>query len=301
MICEPSVYLISRQEIDEQQLDKFLNANDAHGWETDTDICADKLVEIPGRVCYDSWKKPRPGGNKTYIDHIKEVGHGNLLQHVVLGVIIEGVSRSFSHELIRHTAGVSPSQLSQRYVENNKFVAPLYVQWDSEMSKDFEIVNDNLSKVYDKHADIIMKKLTHWHLYHNTSPCIGPLLGNTNPNPTLQQCWPFLGVVEGVDLLGEFKKLPQEVKTFIRKEARGTARWVLPNATETKIMITANCRAWRNILEQRGSRHAEQEIRRVMNKILPVLQKEAPNIFSDYKTELLEDGTYEITTPHTKI
>lgn len=311
MITEPQVYLISRQEIDEHQLDSFLGANDVHGWETDTEIAADKLVEVSGRNCYQSWRKPRPGGNKTYIDHIKEAKHGSTLEHSVFGFLVEGVSRSFTHELIRHRQ-LSPSQLSQRYVENNEYVAPLFVQWDKEMSEDFEKYTKQSSEVYDKHTDKIIRKLTHWHLYNNPQE---PLTVNWaepikkglqleyvhDVVETLQMCWPFLGEVEGVALTKEFDKLPVPVKTHIRKEARGTARWALPNATETKLMLTANCRAWRNILEQRGSRHAEQEIRRVMNKILPILQKEAPNIFSDYIAELLEDGTYEITTPHVKI
>ena len=61
--------------------------------------------------------------------------------------------------------------------------------------------------------------------------------------------------------------------------ARQAARAVLPNATETKIVVTANARAWRHFIEMRASEHAEPEIRKLAITILRVLQQEAPNLF----------------------
>ena len=86
-----------------------------------------------------------------------------------------------------------------------------------------------------------------------------------------------------------------------RKAARQAARSVLPNATETKIFVTANARALRHFLEQRGAAAAEPEIRKLANKVLDVLQKESPNLFGDYKKVLLPDGTFEITTEYKKV
>ena len=71
--------------------------------------------------------------------------------------------------------------------------------------------------------------------------------------------------------------------------ARQAARTVLPNATETKIFVTANARAYRNFIEQRASRHAEPEIRKLANKVLAALQRESPNLFSDYERVPLPD------------
>src|SRR5690606_38657045 len=71
--------------------------------------------------------------------------------------------------------------------------------------------------------------------------------------------------------------------TLRRKRARQTARSVLPNATETKIVVTGNARAWRHFLEMRGSEAAETEIRILALKVLEVLREEAPNIFGDYR------------------
>src|SRR6185437_9183042 len=71
--------------------------------------------------------------------------------------------------------------------------------------------------------------------------------------------------------------------TLRRKRARQTARSVLPNAAETKIVVTGNARAWRHFLELRGSASAEAEIRLLALALLRVLREEAPNLFGDYQ------------------
>lgn len=69
----------------------------------------------------------------------------------------------------------------------------------------------------------------------------------------------------------------------MRKRARQTARSVLPNAAETKMFVTGNARAFRHFIEQRGSKHAESEIRRLAYEVWLILVKEAPNVFGDYE------------------
>ena len=83
--------------------------------------------------------------------------------------------------------------------------------------------------------------------------------------------------------------------------ARQAARSVLPNATETKIFVTANARALRHFLELRGSRYAEPEIRKLANILLEVLQRESPHLFGDYRRIPLPDGTFEIVTDYRKV
>jgi len=100
-------------------------------------------------------------------------------------------------------------------------------------------------------------------------------------------------------LQAKFKDEPD--KTLRRKMARQAARSVLPNATETKIFVTANARALRHFIELRGSRHAETEIRKLAVQVLRVMQTEAPHLFSDYTLEPLPDGTFEAVTPHRKV
>jgi thymidylate synthase (FAD) len=65
--------------------------------------------------------------------------------------------------------------------------------------------------------------------------------------------------------------------------AREAARGVLPNSTETKIVVTGNARAWRTLLELRSSEAAELEVRRLAVAIVRMLQTEAPAFFSDFE------------------
>jgi thymidylate synthase ThyX len=78
-------------------------------------------------------------------------------------------------------------------------------------------------------------------------------------------------------------------KVHRRKMAREAARGVLPNSTETKIVVTGNARAWRTMLELRASEAAELEIRRMAVTVLRVLQAEAPAFFDDFEIYTAED------------
>ena len=76
-----------------------------------------------------------------------------------------------------------------------------------------------------------------------------------------------------------------------RKMAREAARGVLPNSTETKIVVTANARAWRTMLELRSSEGAELEIRRCAVALIRLLQQEAPALFGDFEIYRSADGS----------
>src|SRR6476661_382816 len=83
IIREPAVYLVGRQTTSDAEIDRFLADHQVATWESDTDVAGQYLAEVAGRVCYMSFAKPRPGGNKTYLEHILEVGHGSVLEHAV--------------------------------------------------------------------------------------------------------------------------------------------------------------------------------------------------------------------------
>lgn len=125
IIREPSVYLVGWQMVDDAEMERFLDDNHVE-WQTDTMIGAEELAETAGRLCYMSFANPRPGGNSAYLKHILEVGHGSVIEHAVWNFVITGISRSLSHELVRHRAGMSYSQLSQRYVDESvaEYVEP---------------------------------------------------------------------------------------------------------------------------------------------------------------------------------
>ena len=137
VIREPKVYLIGRQTVDEEALAAFLSDHDVSHWATDTEVAGEKLIETAGRVCYMSFQRPRPGGNRAYIGHLLEVGHGSVLEHAVFNLLITGVSRSLTHELVRHRAGFGFSQLSQRFVDESKcsFVEPEVIAADPELHR----------------------------------------------------------------------------------------------------------------------------------------------------------------------
>jgi len=256
IIRHPSVYLVGRQTMDEGALDRFLADHQVSTWTTDTEVAGEKLAEVAGRVCYMSFVKPRPGGNRAYLDHIKQVGHGSVLEHAVWNFIITGVSRSFTHELVRHRAGFGYSQLSQRYVDEStaEFIQPACIGDDPDLHEIWRSAVQHAQKAYIK-------------------------------------------LVEGLQARFE------DVKdvTLRRKLARQAARSVLPNATETKIFVTANARALRHFIELRCNEHAETEIRTVAGMILDILAKDAPNIFGDYGKIDLPDGTQAARTDYSKV
>jgi thymidylate synthase (FAD) len=89
ILREPTVYLTGRQTVDGGEVERFL-ADHGVSWQTDTEVAGEHLAEIAGRLCYMSFAKPRPGGNKTYLDHILEVGHGSVLEHAAWNFVCTG-------------------------------------------------------------------------------------------------------------------------------------------------------------------------------------------------------------------
>ena len=291
VITSPTVYVLGRQEVDAAELDRFL-ADHGVAWESDSEIAAEVLCETAGRCCYMSYAKPRPGGNAAYLRHIKESGHGSVLEAAVWNLMVTGVSRSLTHELIRHRAGVGVSQLSQRYVDESvaEYVEPAAIASDPELHAIWLDAVEHAHAAYVVLADKLNARACERASVCKNCDGVGQGEGHKG--------WWICSICDGS---GRIAELPAKSTTEMRKAARQAARSVLPNATETKIFLTLNARAARNIVEQRGSRHAEPEIRRLANALLGVLQKESPALFGDYTREALPDGTCEIKTPYRKV
>ncbi len=198
----------------------------------------ERLAEFAGRLCYMSQKNPASRPTREYLENIKKQGHGSVLEHATYSLLLEGVSRSLTHELVRHRAGFAYSQLSQRYVDEStaNFVMPPAIIGDEMLESSWREQMDAAQKSYVALVESLMQRYA----------------------------W-----------VGD--------KIHRRKMAREAARGVLPNSTETKIVVTANARAWRTMLELRSSEGAEQEIRRCAVEILRILQVEAPGFFSDFE------------------
>jgi len=259
IIKEPSIYIVGKQIVNSEDIKRFLRENNIT-WQTDTEIGAEMLCEISGRICYMSFgEKQGRKTNKEYLKNIIKSQHGSVLEHSVWNFIICGVSRSFTHELVRHRAGWGYSQLSQRFVDESEtdFVEPDLISADEELHEIWYKCIENIIENYK----LILEKLK-----------------------------------EKVS-----EKYPNLNQVMRKKLVRQTARSVLPNATETKIFITANARALRHFIELRGSLTADVEMRKVAVKMLRLMQTEAPNIFNDYTIIKAEDETEIVTTEYRKV
>lgn len=160
ILRQPKVYLVGRPSLDDDELARFLADHDVSHWSTDSQRAGEVLPEVAGRVCYMSFVKPRPGGNEAYLGHIKEVGHGSVLEHSCWNFIITGVSRSFTHELVRHRAGFGYSQLSQRYVDESvaDFVEPDCIGDDPELHKTWLAAVEHAQQAYVKLVEGLQAK-----------------------------------------------------------------------------------------------------------------------------------------------
>ena len=198
----------------------------------------ERLAEFAGRLCYMSQRNPAGRATRDYLENIKKQGHGSVLEHANYSLLLEGVSRSLTHELVRHRAGFAYSQLSQRYVDESEaaFVVPPAVLGDKALETSWRTQIEGAQAAYIALVEALMER----------------------------HAW----VAD---------------KIHRRKMAREAGRAVLPNSTETKIVVTGNARAWRTMLELRSSEAAELEIRRLAIAVLRTLQDEAPGFFSDFE------------------
>lgn len=204
----------------------------------------ERLAEFAGRLCYMSQKNPASRTTRDYLENIKKQGHGSVLEHANYSLLLEGISRSLTHELVRHRAGFAYSQLSQRYVDESdaNFVVPPAIIGDDALVAQWRTQVEGAQATYVALVEKLMER--------------------------------YAWVAD---------------KVHRRKMAREAARGVLPNSTETKIVVTANARAWRTMLELRTGEGAEQEIRRLAVLVLRTLQAEAPGFFADFEVYMAAD------------
>ncbi|MCF8036715.1 MAG: FAD-dependent thymidylate synthase [Desulfobacteraceae bacterium] len=130
-IESPRVYLVAKTMLVPEGLNAYLQDIGSPDWQIDPSVSdGENLVEAAGRMCYRSWQpydpeKPEASnpnvtnvrrGNARYIANVLKSGHGSVLEHVNATFICRNVSRVFTHELVRHRAGMAYSQESLRYV-----------------------------------------------------------------------------------------------------------------------------------------------------------------------------------------
>ena len=263
-VSEPRVRLVSRSAVDWAQVAAFLDEENVppipdsiRAGENESAA----IVEISARLCYMSFGKGRKD-IADFINNLLSKGDGSVFEHVNYGFVFTGVSRSLTHELVRHRAGFAYSQRSQRFVDESgsPFVMPPALSEEregtGEARKILEDALDTASKSYGELVRALEKSL---------------------PRELFSSGWDW------------------------RKAVRQAARAVLPNATETKIFVTANVRAWRHFIEMRGAAFADWEIREIALMVLEILQREDPLLFGDFKVEDLPDGTKVATPKYPKV
>lgn len=152
-ITKPKVYVVGRQMVVSEEVHRFL-ADEGMVFTTDTEAASEVLSEIAGRTCYMSFGKGRKS-NKEYLENILTSKHGSVLEHAVWCLLVTGVSRALTHELVRHRAGFGYSQLSQRYVDESdaRYVVPPLFQENPALRAKFEEHIEYLRKAYVELAD----------------------------------------------------------------------------------------------------------------------------------------------------
>ena len=165
---------------------------------------------------------------KRLIELALQLGHLSVFEHAVFTFAISGISRSCSHQLVRHRL-FSFTQQSQRYVklrDKNAFVIPPSIEENEEATRLYEKELQNIFDTYQKLLSL---------------------------------------------------KVPEE-----------DARFILPNATETKIVATANARELMHFFKLRLDKNAQWEIRELAIKMFELVNIVAPNIFNKENLEKFE-------------
>ena len=157
---------------------------------------------------------------KSILEYVMNLGHTSVIEHSNFTFAISDVSRSLTHQLVRHRIA-SYAQQSQRYVDFKKpnYVTPPKIAKNKKMKNAYDVTMNNIWKEYNKLLDM---------------------------------------------------DIPAE-----------DARFILPNAACTNIMVTMNARSLLNFFELRCCQHAQWEIRQLANKMLNEVKKIAPTIFKN--------------------
>lgn len=157
-VVEPRAFIIAETGVVDG-MRSFLDAIGAVDWNCPIDVGSDGelLVEVAGRTCYKSFGTELNknltrvrGDHHEYIGNILKTKHGSVLEHANTTVAFVGVSRIFTHELVRHRAGCAFSQESMRFVrlEDVGMYIPQCIQEDKWARTMFEETVKDCEEAY---------------------------------------------------------------------------------------------------------------------------------------------------------
>ena len=238
----------------------------------------DKVVASAAKLCYSPvgvdqiQEKLDDEKIAKFVNHLVSIGHESPLEHVSFTFAIEGISRVTSHQIVRHRIA-SPSQQSQRYVkleqfeyiippeiEKRKFAKEIFIKQMEKSQEAYDLLVDNLivsiffEKYRDKFLEISLELQD------------GKDAGKYNIH------------AQEIDLLKD--KYPK-LYSKIEKMAIEDARYVFPNACETKMVFTINARSLLNFFSKRCCERAQWEIRQLADEMLRLVKEVAPIIFQN--------------------
>lgn len=206
----------------------------------------EKVIAMAAKLCYspvgvdELEEKLTEESITKFVKHLVSIGHESPLEHVTFTFAIEGVSRAYSHQQVRHRLA-SYSQQSQRYVKEDdgfEFITPSIVKDMGEV-----VANDYKKDIEKIHS-----------MYLDWQNRIKDFVEETN--------YPTYGM-------------------SAEKVANENARYFLPNASETKIIITMNIRSLYNFFSERCCNRAQEEIRLVANEMLNLCREVSPTLFNN--------------------
>ncbi len=208
----------------------------------------DETVALAAKLCYANSdidklrQRVTPEEAERFVKMLANLGHESPLEHTVFIFGIEGVSRSFLAEITRHRIA-SYSVQSQRYVriDNFEYILPPAIEANPAAKEEY-------IKAMEEDA-IHYKNLTEL-LYKDALKAF---------------------IADGMS--------EEEATKKAEKRAIEDARFVLPNACATKMVVTMNARSLLNFFSQRCCNRAQWEIRAVATEMLRLVKEVAPSIF----------------------
>lgn len=209
----------------------------------------EKLVSAAAKLCYANSNIDDLLNNLTedkvnsFISKLASIGHESPFEHVSFTFGIEGISRACSHQLVRHRIA-SYSQQSQRYVkmDNFEYVTPPSISADKSLNQAYSDIMHTLANQYEALQSVLADKVTK-------------------------------DLIEsGMD--------EKKARQAAEKIANEDARFILPNACTTKIVVTMNARTLFNFFAHRCCNRAQWEIRAVAEEMYKLVYAVAPKIFA---------------------
>lgn len=236
----------------------------------------EEVVAQAAKLCYSPvgvdgiMEKLTPEKINKFVDHLATIGHESPLEHVTFTFAIEGISRVTTHQIVRHRLA-SYSQQSQRYVklEQFEYIMPPEIEKDSYARTIFTKHMEESQKTYNELVDVLIenkldKKYPTW--IEDTEEEYMSLSSEEQLalNQNIRNLW---------------AKNNKKAYSAIEKEAIEDARYVFPNACETKIVMTMNARSLLHFFNVRCCNRAQWEIRAMADEMLKECKKVAPTLF----------------------